>query len=219
MLVFGIPTLNCYDLLNNLLKSIESNTVIPDRVIVVDNGRKFRPLETTLNLEIVVPKGNLGVAGSWNRIIEMSFEQDENASVIISNDDLVLGNRAIENMVNSDSSFVLTDSSLSGLNMFSLYLIRKACTDKVGMFDSLFYPAYFEDNDFYRRMTLAEIETYTAKVEVQHIHGGSQTIKKFTPDEMETHHRDFRKNQMYYIQKWGGLPHHEKYTIPFNGEK
>lgn len=219
MIVFGIPTLNCYDLLNNLLKSIESNTIIPDRVIVVDNGRKFIPNETALNLEIVVPKSNLGVAGSWNRIIEMAFEQDENASVIISNDDLILGNNVIENLISCEESFVCTNSDLSNLNMFSLYLIRKPCIDRVGWFDTTLYPAYMEDNDFYYRMVLAEFSFGKADAEVQHIHGGSQTIKKFTPDEMELHHRDFRKNQMYYIQKWGGLPHHEKYTIPFNGEK
>lgn len=205
-----IPVLNNYIGLDTLIESIEKGTIKPDQYYIVDNGNKIK--EVTLERMLVYSPGrNLGVASSWNWFIDKTTEIR-----IILNDDLIFYEDTLEVFLDQYSEHTLTITEGTGaLNAFSFFSIPDHLINTIGKFDYQFHPAYFEDNDYFRRMKLAGYDYSVAK-NCNTIHTGSQTTKNFSAEEMEQHHRNFRKNQAYYIRKWGGLPTHELFNVPFD---
>lgn len=98
---------------------------------------------------------------------------------------------------------------------FSCYLITKEC-HKWFQFDEGFTPAYHEDNDFHRRLKLAGFGDRIYGLNVPFLHYGSGTLTH-NPRMRETWPARFAKCQEYYIQKWGGLPGSETFTVPGEG--
>lgn len=93
------------------------------------------------------------------------------------------------------------------------WMFRASITDTIGYFDENFFPAYFEDNDMHYRIKLSPYKIGSLSTALFY-HFGSKTQNKshmpVVPAIL------FRKNQDYYISKWGGPPRREKYTKPFN---
>jgi hypothetical protein len=96
---------------------------------------------------------------------------------------------------------------------------RKKIHDKVGYFDETFYPAYFEDNDYYWRMCLANEPIIQASTELfEHGKDGKWSCTLNSGDE------NLRKkiqtgcdsNYHYFVAKWGGEPRKEVFTTPFD---
>jgi GT2 family glycosyltransferase len=186
----------------------------PDKIYVVDNSldsSAYRHLYTSGTLdkyaiEIWPMNGNIGVAASWNK-----FMQIDEDYIIIANDDIKVHYHTIEHIVNeaerqTDQIF-FAGAGESG-NAFSLFLLTTLGYKLIGAFDEKFYPAYFEDNDYAWRMLNAGysiIEVPNAHYD----HVGSSTLKSFSTAERRIHDKNFQRNQSYYIFKWGGLPHHE----------
>lgn len=216
-----IPTLNQYDLLFKCVESSVSGNVKPKKISIVDNGQSLPEYNRTLldnicknndmELSIYVPFHNLGVAKSWNWFI-----QKERHPMLIANDDLEFSDLDIRNFNNAyyetKASFFYP-ANISSLNMFSCFMPTLDLILAVGLFDESFYPAYFEDNDYYYRMKLAGIELQEVPTKI--IHKGSATINAFDSDRKKLHHENFRKNWIFYQEKWGGTPHNETYTTPF----
>lgn len=85
--------------------------------------------------------------------------------------------------------------------------------DKVGMVDENFFPGYFEDNDYRRRIDLSGLKV--ASIPLQSEHDRSSTLnssQRFKQRNQFT----FQKNHEYYMSKWGGNPGAEIYVKPFN---
>jgi GT2 family glycosyltransferase len=216
MLTLGVPTYRRYDLLGQLIGSAMAGIMPPDRYIIVDNGGKLgRPDWMPACAEIIVPGHNIGVGPAWNEMIRRSEDM-----LVICGDDVDLAPNTLSEMVRvaeeQDSDFVYPFPSFPNAQMFSCFLFRKRLVDKVGLFDESFYPAYFEDNDFYYRMRLAGVTQQTAPCAYGHINSG--TMKAFNEDEMREHHARFEALQAHYVRKWGGMPHAERFTVPFNGK-
>jgi hypothetical protein len=97
---------------------------------------------------------------------------------------------------------------------FSLWCTTKKLIDTVGYFDEQFVPAYYEDNDMHRRIFLAGFEGAAV---TPYWHYGSTTIETDMERriEIQTNGR-FAENQQKYIRKWGGLPHEERFAMPYN---
>jgi GT2 family glycosyltransferase len=205
----AVPCVRRYDLLQKLFESAELGSVKPDRYLVVDNGTtlpaeraagRIRLPESTV---VYSPGRNMGVSASWNYIFQHCPDW-----VIVANDDIELGKETLESFVacaeSTDAEFI---SSAAGAT-FCLFLMKHGCYSKVGGFDEVFYPAYFEDNDYHWRMKAVPIkETRVDHAAFTHV--GSAWLKSMTPQERGEHDHRFRCNQEYYCQKWGGLPGHE----------
>jgi GT2 family glycosyltransferase len=156
--------------------------------------------------------GNLGVAPGWNKLSRAAFSVGCDA-VIIANDDIILDPPTLPSTVLAlqHADFV----ACPGQNMFSFFGMTRRLYEAVGEFDENFWPAYYEDNDYAYRMKLRGFATYTL-AESGFFHQGSATIKNYTAEQTAAHHRNFSKNGAYYVSKWGGLPHYERYQTPFN---
>jgi len=188
-------------------------TVKPDSIFIVDNGKQYVPVDYGIPLTVYTPEENLGVAGSWNYFITHTT-----GDRIIVNDDIQFCENTIENMVKKlreGCEFVCTCRPAGMLNGFSCFTISDSLIEKIGYFDDAISPnyAYFEDNDFARRMRLAGIPLDESGAEA--IHGHSSTLRAFNQKQLQDHNRRFELARNNYIKKWGGLPEHEVYATPY----
>jgi GT2 family glycosyltransferase len=214
MINICILAYNRYDCLKNLIVSILDGCLLPDRIIVLDNGNSLTPdffKEFKPIIDFVLPGKNLGIAQGWNWFLRNVPEKR-----IILNDDLVFHKDTLEKFMEGYSETSITRCGGILLdNAFSFFAIPDFIVNKVGEFDKNFWPGYFEDNDYVYRMSLLGYGTVVAK-DSNADHVGSAHLKVFTSSEMDNHHKNFRANRAYYVQKWGGLPGEEKFITPFN---
>lgn len=216
-----IPTLKRYDTLHDLIKSAEIGSLVPDSYYVIDNGinTEFTSSEYYLSLDISMRSKvhvyrfgcNIGVAKSWNWFI-LNTPQTR----IICNDDITFYNDTIEKIsqIGMDGKMMYAGGIA---NAFSCFVLPDAIIDTIGLFDETISPGYgyFEDNDYYYRMTLAgfgieQLENTTIG------HVGSATLKSLSQDELDAHHKKFQLARHNYMSKWGGPPGHELFKIPYN---
>lgn len=207
-----IPTLNRYDLLEACLKSARNGSLKPE-IFVIDNGGMLpKHLKNYID-ELLTPVNNLGVARSWNWFLDVAKHP-----MIICNDDIMFGKKDIqlfyETYFNFEIDLYFTNNLGTSLNMFSCFMPTPGLVKKVGKFDEEFYPAYFEDNDYWYRMSLKGCSSVGIKTDISHF--GSATIKSYSDARMIQHHQEFVKNREYYIKKWGGEPGNERYKSAFN---
>lgn len=212
--MIGIPVLNRADLLRTCIEHVD----VDEEIIIVNNSqdRQFRAELLAIEsaddrVSLLHQQVNLGVAGSWNLFRRLC---DEEWLTIGSNDcflapgSIKAGRTLAQN----------TDAGLLCLCAMNFFMWSKTCVLRVGLFDDSggFYPAYFEDNDYYRRLSLAGV----SHVNVEGVggrHVGSQTIYS-NPEYRRSNGFTFEKNREYYFKKWGGVPGDEQYALPF-GDK
>ncbi len=215
-LVLAAPCYRRYDLLAKMLESAERGSRKPDGYFVIDNGCKMH--EQLASGAISVPDSTVvastgranGVAGAWN----MAFAQNPDATILITNDDVEFHPgtiEALERAADGEGDFFFPSHSPGA--MFCVFLLRRGAYDRIGPFDERFYPAYFEDNDYHRRMKLLGIrEVLVDGASYDHV--GSATLKSFDKHEQGKHNEEFKANQRRYKEKWGGYPGHETLEVP-----
>ena len=167
---------------------------------------------------------NRGLSLSWNEgIIEAQNQGAEaiiivNDDVAISQNDLIkLAEAAIEQ---KDKVGIL---SPWGWNQrmgyyeyiqYSCFAITQLAIKTIGYFDVNFFPIYFEDTDYTRRLFLAGVKVGGVDgTTLDHV--GTATVHS---DENlnEQNKLTFQLNANYYIKKWGGYPGNEVFIHPFN---
>lgn len=187
-----IPVLNRYDLLQRMLDSID----YPIRhLFIIDNGRKAPELRIPDFVEEVTifrAPSNLGVAESWNLGIK-SFALDEvfyfaSADMVYAEGDLELLASASPEKISLASSFPY----------WQTFAIGSRVVERIGLFDSNFYPIYFEDTDYQRRASEAGIEAIYLPLRV--LHDNSSTIASSAILGRENS-RTFQKNAQYFEMK------------------
>lgn len=199
-----VPTLRRYDLLKDLVVSLNASTIRPTMLHVIDNGRDWDRVKMALSdacypTSIFTPLESLSLAESWNKFIRETTEER-----LICNDDVVFSPTSIEQLLE-----LATDSPcVSGLpgNAFSCFLLRDQCVKTVGYFDESISPgyAYFEDCDYEERMYSCAIALKEYHVGIKHV--GSATLTAMAPSQQAEHHRRFQIAQDNFMKKWGRLP-------------
>lgn len=216
--ILGVPVLTRYDLLEKLLESTEAGVLKPTEYLIVDNGGKFAEIADDLpgvvaarargaRIWLLEPGANLGVAASWNAILERVM-----GPVTIVNDDVVLGPETLAILADAITryDFVIADGGWNA-NGWCCFAQSPRCVKTIGYYDESFYPAYFEDRDYERRLWRAGI--VPMKVPVRLTHKGQATMNA----EGENGHirQGYRKSAEYFERKWGKtLP---MFQEPFDG--
>ena len=106
---------------------------------------------------------------------------------------------------------------------FAAFMLSKNCWNSVGEFDEGFRPAYFEDNDYHRRLCLSGYYAVTLPTAMFY-HVGSKT-QNMAEDKPQVPGLLFERNRDYFREKWGGGPNndepgtHNLWLYPFNDEK
>lgn len=205
-LIIGIPTINRADLLNEALAKYFEDFKETE-IFIVDNGNQ-EIITREKNFAIYRPETNLNVSGSWNLI--MDYAKKVNAThVLMLNDDVYLGKSELEIQTilrlwkdipffNSEFNWCSFIMSIDGF-------------EKVGKFDEIQFPNYFNDNDMFYRMKLLNMDMVYTAILNPVIYRNSMTIAK--DPTLNTRFLEYRQN---YISKWGGIPSEETFKIPFN---
>jgi GT2 family glycosyltransferase len=221
-LCVGIPTINRADLLNEALKKYEAFWLMPKSsatderfgmmTYIVDNGHQEINTHGNTNVEIYRPESNLGVAGSWNWLAKKAFE-DGFENILLLNDDVELCKTWLHLHRQMDKHTPNELVKWSGT--WSCFVLPKYVWEKIGEFDTGFHPAYFEDNDYERRIQLDDdCEVVVDNFFKPTLYRNSMTIQKDP-----RLNAGFMLNQERYIRKWGGLPEKEAHKEPFGGKE
>ncbi len=222
-LLFSLPTLNRYQGAYELLDSVESGSMLPEKYLVIDNGGGFqkwledrKPKSWMERLEIIHNEKNLGVSASWNLALKRNYPY-----TVLGADDCLAFPETLEKLYQMallEPEFGHYSSLVQGNKKHSewvFFLQTKDLTNKVGLYDEIFHPGYFEDDDYRFRMKLAGLESKkVTNSPVIHIDNGGLTCRQFSWEVL------YAANQKRYIQKWGGVPGSETYTsTQVNGAK
>lgn len=205
-LIVAIPTLNRADLLNEALAGYFEDFKDTE-IVICDNGKQDL-LTREEKFVIYRPEENLGVARSWNMLMDYA-EKVEATHVLMLNDDVYLGRTEAEILYlirnNLDAGFI------NSMQNWCSYILTVEAWNKAGKFDEEFIYPYYEDNAFDYKMTLTNIKkTWTSFLNPK-IYRNSMTVAK-----QPSLNANFESNKQLYIRMWGGLPSQEKYLTKFN---
>lgn len=171
---------------------------------------KFDFPETRITFHMV----NRGLAASWNEGIHEALIGGADLIAVI-NDDIVFMEDGFAKFINfakdnedGDLFFALGSEDEHGEEIirsqdFACYLARPSLLEKIGYFDENFFPAYFEDTDYFLRAQRAGVNIKILD-EVVMRHSRSSSIKN--PRFREILGGCFAKNKEYFYRKWGGDP-------------
>jgi GT2 family glycosyltransferase len=128
---------------------------------------------------------------------------------MILNDDIELcrDTQTFQNLINDECP----DAFIKFAGTWCSFILPNEMFKAVGPFDTNFYPAYFEDNDYSRRIQLKGFEIVEREEMRPTLYRNSMTIARDP-----ALNQNFDKNRHYYIYKWGGEPNKELYETPFN---
>lgn len=94
--------------------------------------------------------------------------------------------------------YQIADMQLMDIQNCALY--KRSVFDTVGYTDVAFYPAYYIDNDYARRIANSDLR-YCSLANAKFFHFWSRTIHQGSGG---SNNHFFENNRKYYIQKWGG---------------
>jgi GT2 family glycosyltransferase len=219
---YCLPTYKSFDLAYESILAALRSSMPPDEILVADNTidssgiAYLQPLTSKFANISLIPMKRNNLSFAWNTFFNLVQESD--AYVINANDDIQVDTYTIEKLVTAaiekPNEIMFAGDGSSG-NAFSLFLLTQRGYNLIGKFDEKFDPAYFEDNDYNRRMQLKGFKINFVNG-ATYGHVGSSTLKRYTQPEMEMHHNAFRACHAYFLRKWGGKPHEEIYETPFN---
>jgi GT2 family glycosyltransferase len=186
--VLVVPILNRYDLLEEMLNSI--NYPI-DNILIIDNGGQFK---TDKNIKVLNMPANLGLSAAWN----LGIKCYPNAKYwLFASADTKWGESSLQEIdsLSGSDKLILTNDA------YGCFSVGENVIDKIGLFDEYFYPIYFEDNDFHERVARFCPENTIVSTSIQAApEVGSQTIN--SDDKLKNiNHDTFVKNQEYYKYK------------------
>ncbi len=176
-----------------------------------DGGVKFE------YLVVDNTKFNYGVSGSWNlgadRVIKEKLDW-----LIICSESMRFGPNGaadIQRHLTEASENTMVVEADNGIG-WHLIAFRRQLIETVGYFEELFFPAYFEDNDYSYRYNLAYKENphwewHKVPVDATLL-GVAQGILHIKEN------IQFVDLKELYTKKWGGSPK-EKFKHPYNDKK
>ena len=213
--LLGTAAFSNFDLLQTCVNSWPKNL---NRLVIIDRYDPKSPAFTVIpdDITAVGYREHMGCSTIWNKIILTAVTTGYDGAIIVGSDTEFKDNfleEWIEQFENGNYIFATTLDQ--GFNCFGLTL---ECIEKVGMFDENFFPAYFEDNDYWLRAKLSGVDIGDIGDATKLEHYGSATIRKSVQCN-QANAFSFDLNQRYFWSKWGA--HQDSaiskfYTTPFN---
>jgi len=224
-------------ILSETLEAIAASSRRPSRIRIIDNGddplsirtidAAFMRLEASLNIRIEIYRSdkNRGCAASWNLLHE--FGDDAGERQVILNADCAVAPDTFEDMLSVPAPTAVLAYG------FGCFLIDEEIRQTVGPFDAEFYPAYFEDADYRRRMALAGIVPNEwpivevdrpapgrsrASTGITHGSHDPDGYQGWRGNKLGWFWERYEANRRRYLAKWGGEPGHETFAEPFDGK-
>ncbi len=171
------------------------------------------------------------LAKVWNYGIDRLCRQEGYDAVIVCNDDIVLrpgtGDTLAQALAEHPELLVISarhtplssepaDDLGVGTCDFGCFCTSARLLDIVGPFDENLWPAFFEDNTAHWQIRVAGFEAASCGY-APYFHHHNGTIKH-DPARRALVEQRFPRLRQYYIDRWGGPPGQERFTLPFNGQ-
>jgi len=213
--LIGIPYVNRPDLLKVAVNSIKAYW--PHLVIVdCSDGRDLRTSNNLpADVSVYEPPVFLTLSQSLNLLRQLAIEQQCDVMMYMHTD--AEAHEGTPEQLLSIVETLLTNKEkkwgAAFTNYDTLAVYNMEAVKAIGMWDTIL-TAYFIDNDYYRRMSLAGYELIDTGLAVSH-HNGSSTIRSDLRRGF-LNSITFPMYQYYYEQKWGGTPGKELFSTPFN---
>lgn len=190
--VIGMATLSRHDLAERMLASIDYPV---EHLVIVNNSGKQnwtppRVAHAKYQWHIEVPYG-LGLVGAWNLIMKSTPHA---AGWLLVNDDAHFAPGALAK-IDAERN----DAALNFLDIvppWSAVYVGEQVVLRAGLIDEAFYPLYFDDNDWQRRIENANVPIVTIDARVDH--DNSSTLKS---GYQQKNAITFEANQRRYNQK------------------
>jgi GT2 family glycosyltransferase len=192
--VVGIPVLQNHERLQRVLDSIDYPI---DKLVILDQSGKanWKPKKPKHVKQLIVwnfPHA-MGVATSWNIIIKGTPFASH---WIFFNDDIELPEGSLQ--ILAEAAAANTDKIvIPRVARFSAFSIGEGVIEKLGLFDELFFPMYYEDTDYLHRCW--HTGTPILEIDCPVHHETSSTINRDGYSDHNNH--TFPKLHNYHIWK------------------
>lgn len=198
--VLGVCTLSRFDLAERMLASIDYPV---EHLVIIDNSGKQewtppRIEHAKHQWNIQVPYG-LGLTGAWNLIIKSTPYAPY---WLLINDDAWFEPGALETIANETDPTKL--NFLDIIPTWSAIVVGETVVEKAGLIDEAYYPLYFDDNDWERRIDKAGVEKKTIQAKI--FHENSSTLNS---GYRQQNSHSFDVNHKLYAHKIA----HDDYTV------
>lgn len=207
---------------------------VPCDIMIVDNASTDGTQQwlQTKNVATVLYTVQISLSACWNQGLK-AFWGIGSREVLVINNDVVLRPDTYRLLVSCQEPFI-TGVSVDRMSQlgnvgdrspqelitsarphpdFSCFMISKWTTDKVGYFDTEYFPAYYEDNDYHVRMHRAGVKALC--VDVPFLHLGAQTLKTADIGERASIMRATEVNKIRFRRKYGCVPGTPEYDALF----
>lgn len=188
--VMVVPVLARPEMLYRMVNSIDHPV---GHLLIIDNGDVVGIPPATLpgidKVTVVRLPSNLGVAAAWNLGVKLTPHAPW---WLIANFDVVFPAGSLEQFAQVRTGGLVLSAASPPWACFALH---DETVRHVGLFDEAFYPAYWEDNDYERRVRSAGIPVIESGIAVHH--DNSSTIAAIPNRNDET----FRANERHYRDK------------------
>ena len=190
--VLGFAVLSRFDLADRLLESIDYPV---EHLVVVNNSgtKSWEPIKPDMVEKlwhIEVPFG-LGANGAWNLIIKSTPYAPY---WVLPNDDSWFEPGALETIANNVRSDAFNFVNVEP--KWSCVVPGEGAVLKANLWDEIFYPIYFDDDDYERRLKHFEVPFHHINATVHH--NNSSTLKSGYEDQ---NNRTFARNRSININK------------------
>lgn len=184
----GVLCVRRYDLLDAFVASVLEGSRRPEKIVLVDNGGQY--VASHPDVEVLYQGPNLGVAASWNKLLRANVW-------IISNDDVTFRRHTFAEMAGSLENGELFVNA----GGWALFGQRPEVAERIGFYDERFFPAYYEDTDYYVRMVEAGIPVRSDILSepIGHVQWASA-------ESTHTVNAICQKSYEVFVQKWGAHP-------------
>ena len=190
--VLGFCTLSRFDLAERLLASIDYPV---EHLVIVDNSgtQSWQPNkpEQVKNLWLIRVPFGLGLVGAWNLIIKSTPYAPY---WVLINDDAWFEKGALEIIAQEADSETLLFPDI--VPDWASIVLGSKIVEEVGLYDERFYPLYFDDNDYERRIRHKGLEI--KRIEAKIHHENSSTLKSGFESQNSV---SFSANQRLFDQK------------------
>jgi GT2 family glycosyltransferase len=163
--VVGFATITRFDLAERLIASIDYP--VENLVIVNNSGKQtWQPTKPDLveklwHLE--VPYG-LGLVGAWNLVIKSTPYAPY---WVLVNDDAWFAPGALETIEREVDTEALNFVNIEQ-TPWAAPIFGEGCVRRAGLYDEAFYPIYFDDNDYERRIRNAGVPIKQLSARIYH---------------------------------------------------
>lgn len=190
--VLGFATLTRFDLAQRLIDSIDHPI---EHLVIVDNSGKMefepKPNPFVVNTWIIRVPSGLGANGAWNLIIKSTPHAPY---WVIPNDDAYFEAGALATI---EAEVDITKFNFLNITpKWSCVIPTEGSVLKAGLWDEVFHPIYFDDDEYEWRMQKLGVEFHTINARVHH--DNSSTLNSGFKD---ANHKTFARNGSVFRNK------------------